>query len=93
MLASVYSVFLRWHKDKTFDVEPLIIGSDLKNPVYARKENGSLVFEGKDKIGIYLDTKETGATSGAIYAFLRDGYDGLDVEIIEPNHDRVDYGE
>lgn len=91
MLTSVYSNFLKWHKDSTFDVEPIIIGKVLKNPIYARNDDELLVFEDKSKIGIYLDTKETGATSEAIYTFLKKSYANSNIEIVEPNRDRVDY--
>jgi hypothetical protein len=73
-MAMIYSRYLGFRHGKTFKVEPVILGGDLRKAVLPRTESGQRVFEAESTIAVYVDTTETGRTARALSGHLQGEY-------------------
>ena len=73
LIASFYSSYLRRTRGKSFDTHTAALSKDL-SVVVLPLADGKYPFEDKSKIGIYIDTTETGNTARALLKKVQECY-------------------
>jgi hypothetical protein len=74
LMACVYRSYLKIKHGNTFAVSPAALSRDVRTVVLQRTPTGTGVFDHTTRIGMYMDTTQSGNTGKVLYAAVKAQY-------------------